>query len=277
MLKETPFNAGFGILNVAEGPENGPTLLLLHGFTNRWQTLMPLISEWIDRYRIVTFDHSGHGKSFWRSGGYSAKAFYEDAQAVFNAFCGEQAFLVGHSMGGNMALYLARAFPQRCMGIVTGDTSTHLGRHIETMNNRRNTKLFSIRQRMAGMGFEQMLRRGIHPLTAEELANLDPRIMDHHSSGKVGAFFADTPSLSLDELVCPVLLTQADPALGGILQDDELPTDLAERPNIRFERFNCGHDLAIDMGAESPFFQAADRFLNDVRAGRFPPVVYANQ
>jgi len=277
MLKETLFDSGFGVINVAEGPLNGPTLFLLHGFTNRWQAFMPFVDQWIGRYHLVAFDHSGHGKSFWRTKSYSANAFFEDAQAVFNAFCGEKAFLVGHSMGGSMALYLARAFPDKCLGVVTGDTSVCLKRHIDTMNNRRNTKLFSIRRRMAEMSHEQMLRKGFDPLTAEELDQLDPRVMDRHAAGQVEAFFADTPELSLDEILCPLLLVQANPAKGGILQDEEIPEDLPIRTNIRFRRFDLGHDLEVNRGAESPFFQAADHFLEDVRAGRFPAGRHANQ
>lgn len=277
MLKEILFDTGFGAINVAEGPANGPTLLLLHGFTNRWQAFMPFIDQWIERYHLVAFDHSGHGKSFWRTEGYSANAFFEDARAVFNAFCGDKAFLVGHSMGGSMGLYLATAFPDKCLGVVTGDTSARLVRHIEIMNNRRNTKLFSIRRRMAEMSLDQMLRKGIDPLTAEELDQLDPRVMDRHAAGEVEAFFADTPELSLDEIHCPLLLTQANPAKGGILQDDEISEALLSNPGIRFQRFDLGHDLAMSLGSESPFFQAADHFLEDVRAGRFPAGRHANQ
>lgn len=270
MLTEKIFDAGFGALNVAEGPDNGPLLFLFHGFTNRWQTFMPFIDEWIDRYHIVAFDHSGHGKSFRRADGYDANAFYEDAEAVFNAYADQPALLVGHSMGGSMSLYLAKHYPEKCRAVVTGDTSAAMDRHIDTMNNRRNGKIFAIRRRMAAMSLEQLLNKGIPPLAAEELDQLDPRVMDHHALGDVGTFFARTGPLSVKDIRCPLLFTQADPEQGGILQDDELSEAVHSQANIRFRRFDTGHDLMMNAGADSPFFKEADAFLEDVLAGRFP-------
>lgn len=269
MLKERYLNTGFGDLNIAEGPDNGPLLMLFHGFTNRWQTFMPFIDAWIDRYHLVAFDHSGHGKSFRRPEGYNAASFYEDAEAVFTSLAPEPALLVGHSMGGSMALYLAKNHPERCRAVVTGDTSVVLDKHIDTMNNRRNGKIFAIRRKMAEMSMEQLLRRGIPPLVAEELDQLDPRVMDDHAVGNVGNFFAGTTGLSLADIRCPLLFTQADPEQGGILQDAELQLDIADHPNRRFVRFNTGHDLLIHQGEDSPFFKEANRFLEDVLTGRF--------
>lgn len=270
MLVERSLHTGFGDLNIAEGPDNGPLLILFHGFTNRWQTFLPFIEAWIDRYHIIAFDHSGHGKSFRRADGYNAGSFYQDAEAVFTEFASQPALLVGHSMGGSMSLYLAKNHPERVRAVVTGDTSVDLTMHIETMNDRRNGKLFSLRQKMARMDTEQLLRRGVLPLAAEELDQLDPRVMDMHAVSNVGKFFEGTAAISLDDIRCPLLFTQADPAKGGIVRDAELPADISTRKNIRFVRFATGHDLLVREGVDSPFYKEADRFLEDVLAGRFP-------
>lgn len=265
MLTETPLITPFGTINLAEGPDNGPVLFLLHGFTNRWQMFSPILPHLIQNWHVVSFDHRGHGRSSRTPEAYTARVFYQDVEAVFLARASQPAFLLGHSMGGSMALWLAAIHPERIKAVVIGDTSLDLPRHIEVMNNRRNGKLFSLRRRMAGHAVEDLTRRGVPLYQAEELSRLDPRVMDFHAEGRVGEFFEGVRPFNLDDLRCPILVTQADPARGGILQDDEIPANLNYYPNLAFQRFECGHDMEMEKGIDSPFFQAALSFLNKAR------------
>ncbi len=268
MLQETTLHTPHGTLNMALGPQNGPLLLLLHGFTNRWQMFTPILPSLMDDWQVAAFDHRGHGGSGQAPAGYDAHTFYQDAQDAFAHLTqgGKGAYLLGHSMGGSMALWLAITYPQQVRAVATGDTSLDIDKHIETMNNRRNSKLFSLRRRMAGLPTEDLLRRGVPLPQAQELHQLDPRVMDKHAVSQVGDFFAGVRSFRLDDFACPVLLTQANPAKGGILQDDEIPADLGQHANIRLQRFDLGHDLQIELGPASPFLQAALSFLKEVRA-----------
>ena len=270
MLTQTQLATPGGSLNIAQGPNNGPLLILFHGFTNRWQMFLPILPALLPHWHVVAFDHRGHGGSSRLPEGqaYNAHTFYEDAEAVFDAFVpdGKVATLLGHSMGGSMALWLAANHPKRVLAVATGDTSLDIPKHIETMNNRRNGKLFALRRRMASLPVEDLLRRGMPLASAEELHCLDPRVMDKHAVSQVGDFFEGIRSFRLDDFRCPVLLTQANPAKGGILQDDEIPPDLPAHPLITLLRFDLGHDLQIEQGPDSPFFQAAISFLMAQRA-----------
>ena len=51
------------MLNIAEGPNNGPLLFLFHGFTNRWQMFLPILPSLLPSWHVVMFDHRGHGGS----------------------------------------------------------------------------------------------------------------------------------------------------------------------------------------------------------------------
>ncbi|MCS6993147.1 MAG: alpha/beta hydrolase [Anaerolineales bacterium] len=248
------------VLNLAEGPNNGPLLLLLHGFTNRWQVFQPILPVVLPKWHVVTFDFRGHGRS-GRARRYSAAGFYQDAVAVLGHFAPEPVVLLGHSMGGSIALHLAQNFPERVRAVVTGDTSLDLAMHVETMNQRRNVKLFGLRRKLAGRPVEELLRRGLPSLQAHELAQLDPHVMDYHAEGRVGEFFADVQDVDFDRIRCPVLLTQASPQRGGLLQDAEIPPVLAAHPHFRFHRFESGHDLDIEQGLDSPFWQVSLAFL----------------
>jgi pimeloyl-ACP methyl ester carboxylesterase len=251
-------------LNLAEGPQNGPLLVLLHGFTNRWQTFLPILPALIDRWHVVAFDHRGHGISGRVPGGYTAAGFYADAEAVLTRFGSEPAVLLGHSMGGSMALHLAQNHPERVRAVVAGDTSLNLSTHIDVMNSRRNTKLFGLRRKLAGRPVDELIRRGLPPEQAEEMSQLDPAVMDFHAEGRVQGFFADIQDVDFDKIGCPLLLTQASPEKGGLLQDVEIPPMLAAHPKFKYMRFDTGHDLEIEKGPESPFFKVALQFLSSV-------------
>lgn len=63
MLQEKTFNTGEVTLNYAEGDPTGPPLVLLHGFTDRWQTYQPIITPLYQSWYIYALDLRGHGKS----------------------------------------------------------------------------------------------------------------------------------------------------------------------------------------------------------------------
>lgn len=263
-MREFPLDTESCSLNLAEGPANGPLLLLLHGFTNRWQVFHSILPELTPQWHIAAFDFRGHGQS-GRVSCYSADGFYRDGVAVLEYFASEPAVLLGHSMGGSIALHLAQNFPQKVRAVVTGDTSFDLAMHIEMMNSRRQVKLFGLRRKLAGRPVDELLRRGLPPAQAEEMSLLDPRVMDYHAEGRVGEFFADIPNVAFDRIRCPLLLTQASPEKGGLLQDAEILPVLAAHPEFAFMRFETGHDLDIEKGLQSPFWQAALGFLEKIR------------
>ena len=261
MLREKILQSGIGEINLAEGPENGPRLLLLHGFTNRWQTYLPILPVLIGKYHVFAFDHRGHGKSGRIDGAYTAAAFYTDAETVMDHLAGP-VFILGHSMGGSLGLHLAESRPALVRALVTGDTSLNLELHINVMNNRRNTKLFGLRRRMAGRPVDELMRRGLSEEQAQEMSVLDPHVMDFHAEGRVEEFFTNIDNVKFDTIRCPLLLTQADPEKGGLLPNEELGPVLSAHPEIKFARFDTGHGLEISQGINSPFFQAALRFFD---------------
>ena len=63
MLVEKRFDTGEVVLNYAEGPDNGPPIIFLHGFGEYWQGFIPLLSTISQRYHVYAVDLRGHGKS----------------------------------------------------------------------------------------------------------------------------------------------------------------------------------------------------------------------
>lgn len=104
------------------GSPGDPGLVLVHGgaaHAHWWSFLAPLLA---DRRHAVALDLSGHGDS-GRRPAYSLEAWVEEVLAVAQraAFPGPPV-VVGHSMGGLIAIQAARDAGERLAGVVLVDT-----------------------------------------------------------------------------------------------------------------------------------------------------------
>src|SRR5579875_962655 len=85
------------------GPQDGYPIVLSHGFTCAIRVWDYQIADLTADYRVIAFDHRGHGRSgLPPRGGYSLSHLASDLDAVLEATLrpGERAVLAGHSMGG---------------------------------------------------------------------------------------------------------------------------------------------------------------------------------
>lgn len=99
----------------------GPGVVFLGGFRSDMEGTKALhLERWAqDRGRaFVRFDYSGHGQSGGRFEDGAIGDWAEDAAAVVSALTEGPQILVGSSMGGWIALLLARAMPERLAGLI---------------------------------------------------------------------------------------------------------------------------------------------------------------
>ncbi len=100
-----------------------PAVVLIHGWScdsGYWDSQLDALAV---EHTVVTLDLAGHGRS--GTGGrkdWSMANFGADVAAVVQAAGHAQVVLVGHSMGGPVALEAARQLPGRVLGIVGVDT-----------------------------------------------------------------------------------------------------------------------------------------------------------
>ena len=99
------------------GPENGYPIVLSHGITCALRVWAYQIADLANDYRVIAFDHRGHGRSAVpaRRGGYSLDILAADLDAVLEAALapGERAVIAGHSMGGIAIMSWAERYPDR--------------------------------------------------------------------------------------------------------------------------------------------------------------------
>lgn len=85
------------------GPPDGYPIVLTHGITCSIRAWAYQIADLAADYRVIAFDHRGHGRSgVPRRGGYSLNHLASDLDSVLEATLAphERAMLAGHSMGG---------------------------------------------------------------------------------------------------------------------------------------------------------------------------------
>lgn len=101
---------------VTAGPEDGPPLLLLHGFPECWYTWrhqLPFLAHL--GYHVLAPDLRGYNLSFRPAGvaAYRITHLLQDLHALLDALGYRQTHLVGHDWGGVLAWYFAMHAPER--------------------------------------------------------------------------------------------------------------------------------------------------------------------
>lgn len=115
-------------LALPESDPRAPVLLFLHGSGGTHRHWMPQVRHFAPAYRAVALDLPGHGAS--EGNGAETIADYRDwVEAFMDAAGVEQAFLVGHSMGGAITLAFALKALARLSGVGLVGTGARLRVH----------------------------------------------------------------------------------------------------------------------------------------------------
>src|SRR5437899_1959678 len=107
----------------------GPVIVLIHGITGSSLTWEHVIEPLAERYTVVAPDLLGHGESAKPRGDYSLGAYASGVRDLLGALGHERASVVGHSLGGGVAMQFAYQFPERCERLVLV-SSGGLGREV---------------------------------------------------------------------------------------------------------------------------------------------------
>jgi pimeloyl-ACP methyl ester carboxylesterase len=102
---------------------NGPVILCLHGRWGRAETWYDFIQHYGTQYRIIAPDQRGHGLSSKPKSKYTAEEMAGDIIELLDYLSIDSVILVGHSMGGRVAGYLAALYPKRVKALAILDKS----------------------------------------------------------------------------------------------------------------------------------------------------------
>jgi len=104
-----------------EAGHGEPPLLFVHGWTCDRSALAAQREHFARRHRVIAVDLRGHGRSDRPAQEYTMAGFAEDLAWLCERLGVEAPLVIGHSMGGVVALELAACHPDVPAAIVTLD------------------------------------------------------------------------------------------------------------------------------------------------------------
>ena len=242
----------------------GQPVVFVHGFPLNRTMWQPQVAALSSTFRIVTVDLRGHGDSdapLWR---YRIDDFVDDILAVLDDLRLPRVSLVGLSMGGYVALALARLYPDRLSGLVLSDTRAQA----DTPEGRQGR--FHLAQaaheRGAGAVADTMLPKLLSAKTRDSRPDLVAQVRTMIEHMRLGGIVGDLMAMADRPDSVPLLETLDCPTLVIVGADDQttpLPDArlMAERiPGARLEIIpEAGHLPNLEQ--PDGFNGCLDRFL----------------
>ncbi|TDO13780.1 MULTISPECIES: alpha/beta fold hydrolase [Halomonas] len=107
-------------LHFTDSGGGGTPLVVVHGLLGSADNWRSHLKQWQRRHRVIAVDLRNHGRSPHVAGmGYEAMA--EDILALLDRLAVASVHLLGHSMGGKVAISLARLAPSRVASLIVAD------------------------------------------------------------------------------------------------------------------------------------------------------------
>lgn len=100
-----------------EGRSNGKALVLLHGFLQSLDVWSSYVLTYMHDLRVITIDLPGHGHTECFGEVHSMDFMARTVKTVLDEAGVDQCVMVGHSMGGYVALAFAEKFPYSLRGL----------------------------------------------------------------------------------------------------------------------------------------------------------------
>lgn len=269
MTTSTIKNSGVELYLESRGTGEIP-MLFLHGLTFDRKSFASLLEGLPPEVNAWTLDFRGHGGSGRSAPPYLYTDFIDDTVIVIRKGIGEPVILFGHSLGGAVALAVAANVPRWVRGLIISDNFLTRSSYAAAVRQSLVRTLFNGLSKLASRKLNteataqalaelelpgpdaQMIPLGQFPgnspeflsLWANALTRCDPQATLMTLAEQNQAAFEG--EAYLERLQCPLLLLQADTALGGMLPDEDVGVAQRIKPDLRLQRFpGAGHFMHL--------------------------------
>ena len=267
LLIEKSFNTGELVLNYAEGPDNGPPLVLIHGFPRWWKDFQPIIPELSKNYHVFALDLRGHGKS-GRATSYTFHDYKKDVIHFIEKKIEQPTILFGHSLGGWITLMIASTHPHLVKAAIIGDSPLDLAVYYAKLSE--FVDWWTSRREYASKPIEG-LRTELDEETAYRLSLVDPGVFDLWIELKndsvaftklLGGYNIKKILESISYYRCPVLLLQGNTRGMSDRDVDYAKSVVSSISHVYLG--DQGHYLGLDTGDIGGLIEALTPFLSSL-------------
>jgi len=231
---------------------NGTTIVLLHGFLENASMWNEISSELSKRNRIVTIDLLGHGRSDCLGYLHSMELFSETVEAVLKQLRIRKCIVIGHSLGGYVALAFAERNPQKIKGLcLLNATSNEDDQERKQLRTRANMMIQNNFTNMVRMSFTNLFSEVSRVNYADEIKNgLDEALktsIQGYIAGQEGMKLRPNRNhvLAKNDFKKMIITGRKDPVL-----DIQKSIEEAEKTNSKLIIFPDGHMSHIENFAK---------------------------
>jgi pimeloyl-ACP methyl ester carboxylesterase len=193
----------------------GTPVVLLHGFPLNGAIWHEQQKQLSDRFRVITPDLRGHGRSPAPSGIYEMDLLARDVLALLDALLIKKAIIMGHSMGGYVALAAWKLAPDRFLAL--GLIDSHTGADTEEGRQGRYKMADKVAAEGSKVAAEAMLPKLFAanlPAGAPIIEQVRQMILNTPSAGIIGSLKGMAGRIDsgplLSKLNIPVLILTGD-------------------------------------------------------------------
>ena len=227
------------------GPIGAPVVVLLHGLSGSRETYAAVIDnltrEYGARLQVLNVDLRGHGDSSHQPlDGYDAHGYAADVAALLSDLGLGQVLVVGHSLGGVVAAYLAvhRRAPVSSVfledpPLFEGDDARRAASPVAAFFPHLIAAVRKLQADNAPLSAYEALAATHAPVEeiaerARSLRRWDPTTMQAAVDGIVWQVFDP-----LAAIACPVTILRADPAVGAVFEPRDARAFMSVNPDAR--------------------------------------------
>lgn len=259
-MRKSSVDLGNGIrLAYLERSGGEVPLVLLHGITDNALTWEPVLDHIDTRCRILAPDFRGHGESDKPDAYYDAEAYADDVRHLIDQVAGGPALVLGHSLGGVVAVQVGATAPERVRGLFLEDPPLYFVNNLNDIFRSLFEAMVTMARtlqdgsRSADDWFEVMAnapdpysgKPGIETMGAEKirrrLDSIGKMLPKALEDALAGSLHWDTDEV-LARLTCPVTMITGDPALGAVMTPEEAARVVEIVPQARaIQAAGVGH------------------------------------
>jgi pimeloyl-ACP methyl ester carboxylesterase len=278
MSQERFFDTGKVKINYLDyGSASAEPLVMLHGGAWRWQEYLSLIPSLSQRWHIYAMDLRGNGRSGWVPEHYRLEDFTEDT-VEFVRQMNTPAVLIGHSIGGVIALMAAARCPEKVKALIVEDSPLTLENYKRIIDSSRDMfGLWLALKKSAQSEKELSLalaeRYKDYPSVTSAwilffagcLWQLDPTYFNALLYDFDGFIKGYDYKKILAKIKCPIFFIRGEVRLGAVMTDDEISWLKQNFSNVRYAQINgVGHLLHLEDQGQTPVLSEMMAFLERV-------------